>query len=352
MEPRKRVHGKWPTIQAKASSIKKRWGKALGHILDTFWWPPLALLAVALYWFHVAARIPKPTENTVAQYGVYGDSFGQLTSIFTALGFGGLVITLLLQQRQIRAQERVDDRNRKKDEKARYEETLFRLLDIYRQTLSEVRVGKIVGRDVLKNALDRVDKGLQEEGVNSFPRDLQGRRDNGTLSESDLQRIDYVHFRNFKIVGAEINPQARLVDTFEVLLNHMVSGAPGHLLIDAYRDLVFAQITFIECRYFFLVALSHPNRMRLRETLSKTGFFDRISRSQIHRIHRDMYKDYWGQVISDRESPPSIPMPPGQIKRALRAHKAAGGSPKTTYTLLRVRESQKSKGNESQDEKQ
>lgn len=352
MEPSRKKQGKLSAILAKANANKKRWGKALGHIIDTFWWPPLALLAVALYWFHVAATIPKPIDKTVAQYGVYGDSFGQLTSIFTALGFGGLIITLLLQQRQIRAQEKVDERNRKKDEKARYEETLFRLLEIYRQTLSEVRIGEIVGRDVLKNALDRVDKGLQEDGVNCFPKDIQGRRDNKTLSESDLHRIDYVHFRNFKIVGAEINPQARLVDTFEVLLNHMVSGAPGHLLIDAYRDLVFAQITFIECRYFFLVALSHPNRIRLRDVLSKTGFFDRISRSQIHRIHRDMYKDYWGQTIGDRDSPPSIPMPQGQIKRALRAHKAAGGTPKTTYTLLRVRESQKAKGNASQDEEQ
>lgn len=326
-------------------STRLRWlgrqlSKGLSHLVEGFWWPPLVLLILAVYWYSVASGIPVPTDQTVEKHGVYGDSFGRLTSLFTALGFGGLIITLLLQQRQIRAQDENSKHNRQKDEKDRYEAVLFRLLDIYRQTLSEVRVGEVTGRDVLRRALERVDEGVVEEGVNCLPRDLQGRRDSGSLTEKDKQRIDYLHFRNFKIVGAEINPQARLVDTFEVLLEHMVRGAPEHLLINAYRELVFAQITFLESRYFFLVALSHPVRARLRELLAKTGFLDRISRSQVHQLHRDMYKEYWGQALEQRDLPPSVPMPPGRIRRALRAYKAASGTPMTTYTPIGVRRSQ------------
>lgn len=320
--------------------IKSLLGKFVSRMVDGFWWPPVALVAVAVYWFSVASGIPTPPENTVEKHGVYGDSFGRLTSLFTALGFGGLIITLLLQQRQIRAHEEAAKHTRRKDERSRYEEILLRLLDIYRQTLSDVRVGEFEGRDVLRRALDRVDAAVVEEGVNGMPRDLQGRWDSGSLTEKDLQRIDYLHFRNFKIVGTEIHPQARLVDTFEVLLEHMVRGAPDHLLIDSYKELVFAQITFLEGRYFFLVALSHPSRARLRDLLARSGFFDRISRSQLHRIHREMYKAYWGQAIDQRELPASIPMSPRRVKRALRAHKAAGGVPKTTYTPLGVRQSQ------------
>lgn len=321
--------------------LGQRLCRVFSSLVDDFWWPPAALLVAAVYWFSVASSIPTPAEQTVEKYGVYGDSFGRLTSLFTALGFGGLIITLLLQQRQIRTQEKAAKHNRQKEEKGRYEEILFRLLDIYRQTLSEVRVGEATGRDVLRKALDRVDAGVVEEGVNGMPRDVHGRRDSGSLTENDRQRIDYLHFRNFKIVGTEIHPQARLVDTFEVVLEHMVRGAPDHFLISTYKELVFAQITFLECRYFFLVALSHPSRARLRDLLARTGFFDRISRSQIHRIHRDMYEEYWGQAIVQRELPASIPMPPGRIKRAMRAHKTAGGVPKTTYTPLGVRPSQK-----------
>ena len=335
------MNSKTSLIAAWIRQFGKFLGRVLSRLVEGFWWPPAALLVVTIYWFSIASGIPTPVEQTVEKYGVYGDSFGRLTSLFTALGFGGLIITLLLQQRQIRKQEEAVRHNRQKEEKGRYEEILFRLLDIYRQTLSEVRVGEATGRDVLRNSLDRVDAGVVEEGVNGMSRDLHGRWDSGSLTENDMQRIDYLHFRNFKIVGTEIHPQARLVDTFEVLLEHMVRGAPDHFLINAYKELVFAQVTFLECRYFFLVALSHPSRARLRNLLDRTGFFDRISRSQIHRIHRDMYKKYWGQAIEQRELPASIPMPPGRIKRALRAHKAAGGVPKITYTPLGVRQSQR-----------
>ena len=313
--------------------------KIITKFRDGYWWPVLALLVIAGVWIWIAKEIPLPVENTVEKYGVYGDSFGQLTSFFTALGFAGLIITIFLQQKQLRSQDEAYKHSKFKEEKAEYEEILFRLLEIYRQTLLEVSVGDFVGRSVLREALSRVDAAIVEEGVSGFPPDLQGRIDGGNLNESDYQRIDYFHYRNFKIVGAEIHPQARLVDTFEVLLDHVVSGAPNQLLIDTYKKLVFAQITFLECRYFFLVSLSHPSRSRLRELLAASGFFDNLSRTSTHRIHRDMYKEYWGVSIDKRPGISSIPMPPGRVKSALRAHKAAGGTPKRTYTLLGVRRS-------------
>jgi hypothetical protein len=280
-------------------------------------------------------------EISINKSGVFGDSFGPLTSFFTALGFGGLIITILLQQRQLRAQDEAYKDSKYKEEKGRYEEILFRLIDIYRQTLLEVQVRDTIGRSVLRDALNRIDAALIEEGVSGLPSDIQGRLDACSLTENDQQRIDYLHYRNFKIVGAEIHPQARLVDTFEVLLEHVVNGAPDHLLIDTYKKLVFSQITFLECRYFFLVALSHPNRSQLRNLLSTSDFFERLSRDSTHRIHRDMYKKYWGVAIDKRPSVNSIPMTKESIKYAFRAFKNAGGTPKRNYTLIAVRQSKK-----------
>ena len=316
---------------------KGRW--LASRILEGFWWPPLALVLVVTYWYTERRSLPLPAERSTEKFGQYGDSFGSLTSLFTALGFGGLLITLALQQRQIRNQEEAEKKDRQKAEKAQYEDVLFRLLDIYRQTLSEVRGGEFTSRDVLRNAISRVDKSLKEEDVHGLPRDLQARFDSRSLTELDRQRIDYLHFRNFKIVSAEINPQGRLLDTFEVLLAHMVYGAPDHLLIAAYKDLVFAQITYIECRYYFLVGLSITNRSRLRDLMERSGFMDRVSRSSIHQLHRQMYEEYWGVVITDRKNPKTIPIPSGRLKRAFRAHKKEVGEPRKTYTPLEVRKS-------------
>lgn len=333
------MKSKATTISGNSGALKKSFNKTLNVFVGSYWWPSVTLLGVATFWFYVASNIPLPSEKIVEKYGLYGDSFGPLTSLFTALGFGGLVITILLQQKQLRVQDQEYRHSKHNEEIGRYEEILFRLIDIYHQTLHEVQVGEAVGRTVLKEALNRVDVALIEENVSGFPPDIQGRLDSCALTESDQQLIDYLHYRNFKIVGAEINPQARLVDTFEVLLEHVVNGAPDHLLIDIYKQLVFSQITFIEYRYFFLVALSHPCRLQLRKLLAASGFFDQLSRSSTHRIHRDMYKKYWGVAIEKRPSLSAIPMTKECIKYALRAYKNAGGTPKRNYILLAVRQS-------------
>lgn len=319
-------------------SLRELCKRGLSFFTQRYWWPAIALFVVATFWFFMAINIPLPTEKIVEKYGVYGDSFGPLTSLFTALGFGGLIITILLQQKQLRAQDEVHRDNRRKEEKGRYEEILFRLIDIYRHTLLEVKVRDNTGRSVIREALNRIDFALIEDGVSGFPPDIQGRMDSCSLTENDLQRIDYLHYRNFKIVGAEINPQARLVDTFEVLLEHVVNGAPDHLLIDTYQKLVFSQITFLEYRYFFLIALSHPSRTKLRSLLLASGFFDGLSRDSTHRIHRDMYKKYWGVSIEKRPSLNSIPMTKECIRNAFRSYKNAGGTPRRNYTLMSVRQ--------------
>jgi hypothetical protein len=89
---------------------------------------------------------------------------------------------------------------------------------MYRQNLAEIQNDEIFGRDVLLKSIERVEQGLIGEAVHTIPVDMQGRSDSKTLSESDKRRIEYLHFCNFKIIAAEINPQGRLLDTFEVLL--------------------------------------------------------------------------------------------------------------------------------------
>src|SRR5690606_2234634 len=94
----------------------------------------------------------------LAERGQFGDSFGVLNSLFTGLGFGGLIVTLLLQQKQIRQQERQILAQQRSDTLRHYEEALHRLLAMYQTTLSEVVTSKrdLHGRSVLRGSTDRV----------------------------------------------------------------------------------------------------------------------------------------------------------------------------------------------------
>ena len=54
-----------------------------------FWWPPLALALLASYWYRRTESLPLPKDWSTESFGQYGDSFGALTSLFTALGLAG-----------------------------------------------------------------------------------------------------------------------------------------------------------------------------------------------------------------------------------------------------------------------
>jgi len=73
------------------------------------------------YAFWIGMPIQAPTND--AEKGVLGDSFGILTSLFSGLGFAGVVLTILIQQGQIKIQqeqiasqeqERVDEVNERR----------------------------------------------------------------------------------------------------------------------------------------------------------------------------------------------------------------------------------------------
>lgn len=72
--------------------------------MASLWMLPIISMA-AVFWLFYSGYIPLKGAN-LEEKGQFGDSFGVLNSLFTGLGFGGLVVTLLLQQKQIKQQEK------------------------------------------------------------------------------------------------------------------------------------------------------------------------------------------------------------------------------------------------------
>ena len=314
-----------------------------GSIYRRIWWMlPIAGMAGIFAAFY-AGLIPLHGAN-LSEHGQFGDSFGVLNSLFTGLGFGGLVVTLVLQQKQIHQQEKQIDSQQKSEATRHFEESLYLLLEMYQVTLDEVsnNSGKLRGRDLLKASTTRAHKALRDEGVHSIPHDIQDRYNAGTLKQSDKLQLDYLYFRNFKILTVEVDRQLRLTETLKSLFAHLVDRLPEHLDPTPYRALVCAQITHIEVSYFYLVALSFQNESELRRLLFKSGLFARAALTKRMRVHDYMYREFWGHDIREFKSNTGIPMPHGRIKSAIRAHTSAndGIGPKDpwTYTSPRIKQ--------------
>lgn len=89
--------------------------------------------------------------------GQVGDSWGMFTSIFSALAFGGVVVTLALQANVLADNKYEMKKQEDKYEKQRFEDIVFRMLTIQSDIINGMRIVRtiqdepiVVGRDVFR----------------------------------------------------------------------------------------------------------------------------------------------------------------------------------------------------------
>lgn len=323
---------------------RKRRSPLFNFVASLWWLLPIALMAILFFAFYQGYFPLK--GNDLGERGQFGDSFGVLNSLFTGLGFGGLVVTLLLQQKQLRQQESQIIAQQENDQAKHYEEGLHRFLALYQSTLSEVASprGNLRGRAVLRGSTDRAFEALKRDGAHLIPHDIQERYSKNKLTSDDTLVLEYLYFRNFKILSVEIDRQGRLIETLKVMLHHLLHRLPSHMTVEPYRALVCSQLTHVETSYFFLIAMTFKNEDKLRDLLLESGLLSKAANIKRLRIHDYMYKEFWNQDIRAFKAPMHLPMSDQRIDAAIRAHRKRNGLSKSTdlrsYASPRIRPSQ------------
>ena len=289
------------------------------------WIAPIAVVVVVFAAFYL--HVPQPEAGKLEQTGQFGDSFGSLNALFTGLGFGGLVVTLNLQQKQISNQEAEAREQRQTDAHLRYEDTLFRLLALYKETLGDVSSPshERKGRSLLRGTVDSALAALRKEGVTNIPDEIRERLDKGSETQEDREVLDYLFFRNFKILSVEVDRQGRLTNTLVLLLRHLVENAPASTPTRQYSGIVISQLTHVEATYFFLVALTFNDQSELRGLIAKSRLLEMIAHVKRYRIHDLMYKQFWGETISDYKVATHLPISDTRINRGIAAYKRLRG---------------------------
>lgn len=309
---------------------KRKWWRSafssIASVIRQLWWlAPIAAMGL-IFWVFYQGYFPLKGKD-ITERGQFGDSFGVLNSLFTGLGFGGLVVTLLIQQRQLRHQESEIKLQRESEQTAHYEGTLHRLIELYATTLGEVssRNEGLRSRAVLRGSTARAFEAVKREKAHLVPLKMQERYNAKKLNSEDEMFLDYLYFRNFKILAFEIDRQGRLVETLKVLLRHLVYAVPPHVPTKAYCDLVGSQLTHVEVSYFYLVALTFKDEGEFRDLLLKSGLLEKAAYVQRLRIHDYMYEQFWGVNVRSFKEPQLLPMSDKRIDAAVRAHRKRSG---------------------------
>lgn len=287
-----------------------------------YWLTPfiLVLILFYLFWSEWLPHTPHfPSDLSLEQKGQYGDSFGILNSLFTGLGFAGLILTILIQQIQLKNQSSQALIQKHQSEALQYEETLYRLLDLYQKSIENL-IGKSdgsikKGRDVLQSATEHTLKQIRKNRVNSIPHEIQRRYRKDCLTSDDIEILNYLYHQNLIHLNHSLRKQGRAIETFKLLLNHLEKNAPPHVDKIRFRRLIASQLTYVETSYFFLIALGHNEESELRELLLSSKIIEKISNTYKLQIHRYMYKKLWGHDLRDGKVTKKLPIPEKEIKK-------------------------------------
>ncbi len=263
----------------------------------------LSAIASVYFIFSLVILVNNGFPEALSDYGAFGDSFGVLNSLFSALGFSGLVYTLLLQQKQIQTQEKETNEQEKRYNINVYETNLYKLIELYKIVLSEVVIEynneSYIGRDALQYAIKSIMDNIRSQNTNIYPSEIRTKILSKNVSQDDQKIIDYIHHEHFKIIRAKFITQGRLIQTTRLLFKQLEENCPEDYDITNARDLVMSQLTYVECQYFFLYTLTTKNYESFTKSLAKSILLDKNRKVRIIEIHRRMFEDIWKINLSD-----------------------------------------------------
>lgn len=261
--------------EEQTASSKSTPGK--GEIRRYMWIIGLVIAIFILYAIPVISRIPPVSEITIDETGVFGDSFGALTALFSGLAFAGMMITVLMQKDQLALQKdelvltrKEMEMQRKQMElqnetlrKQNFENTFFELLRLQNDITNAIDIstddGPLKGRDCFK----RFYKQFCDKYVRSKLAD-------GSLPDIAHAEIAYAYCY-------DIN-QSDLGHYFRGLYNlikfvHRSDGIDRRL----YTNLVRAQLSSYELQLLFFNCLSPHGRNDFKPLVNTYSLLKAIS---------------------------------------------------------------------------
>lgn len=243
-------------------------------------------------------------EYSIAKAGTFGDSFGALNSLFTGLGFAGLLITIFLQREDIkltrmelsetRAEIKLQSRTFQQQQ---FEESFYRLLSLYRDNLTQLSIksegssnARIYGIDALSFLQQKFDDACGTKPIMMFP-----------SNANDNDKDDYTYWL-YKTCSMIFFRQTRYTETLNAILSLIESECFMLEKQEHYLKILSSQFTIYEIKFLFYQAFINPNYQALRSIISTSpSFQERFSSSSIPSGHSKSFEHLWQIHLPQKE---------------------------------------------------
>lgn len=260
------------------------------------------------------------SEISISKAGVFGDSFGILTSLFSGLAFSGMIITILLQKEELKLQRQELSETRKEIKEQKdifriqsFNDSFYRLLSFYKQNLSDISLfvedqnKRLIGIEVLSYLLRKLQNSFSKYKFQGYPED-----------EDEQLEQDYALFLE---IQKNLITQSRYVNTVKSIYALIDTQLTTKEEKDVYRDLFASQLTIYEVKYLFYECLILKKDSDLRQYLHEAKLFEVRGHSMtVSNTHKSIYNKYYGITIPRKTTSFQIPIEKAKLKKVRKLH--------------------------------
>jgi hypothetical protein len=238
------------------------------------------------------------TEFSITKAGTFGDSFGIITSFFSGLAFAGIILTIILQRQEL-------TESREIFRIQRFEGSFYRLLELYRRNLEDIRI--------VEHSSDTIYKGIDALNYTCKKLNQTMQKYVRFLEVEDGRMIYEVQL--FIEVQKLLHRQARYLGTLQNLLELIERDLSNEDERAPYWNIIASQITSHEARYIFYCCLVSERDDEFRNLMHRAGMIGgRISNGNLSTTHRALYQRVHGVEIPKPRKQLVTPYPRSKFK--------------------------------------
>ncbi len=244
------------------------------------------------------------TTTTIDKAGVFGDSFGLINTLFSGSAFAGLIITILLQRKELNEARLIS-------RKQNFDDSFYRLLDFYQRNLNAISITNHENGDnyLGVSALNYLQKKLTQ-AMTPY---------NTYLLEKNSRKV-YEYYLFIEIQKILIR-QSRYLGTLESILSLIDAEIKTHEERIIYWKILASQITSNELKYIFYQCLVAPKGNRLRELIHSSNILRfRASELNLSVSLASIYEKTHGVSLQREKSTPVLPYSRDEIRRIRKKH--------------------------------
>jgi hypothetical protein len=270
------------------------------------WTAAIVTLAIIGLWgiTYVSLKDLAPTER-----GTFGDMFGSINSLFSGLALAGIILTILLQRKELKLQrkELTETRQEFKIQNEtlrlqRFENTFFNLLNLHHEIVNAIDFRyykkKEKGGWVKRGTID----GEELEAVTITSRDVFRYRYNKFLEQLGKSSDHYlkVYMDNYEEAQTDfahyfrnLYRMIKLVDETEFFLHKDDKEQFKTFNIKyKYTSMIRAQISDYELLWLFYNCLSQNGSKKFKPLIEKYSFLKNLPSDKLaDKEHLFLYKE-------------------------------------------------------------